>query len=179
MIDGIAAMNCKANMTDPTPYAAEIATAYGGTPDQVPDEYYKRSAEFFPDSFLVPLGMALSGKDDIVPPASSLRLAQSLRDRGKRVLVVYEPDLGHLTNYADARTILSFAFDSAAAVAAQPVPRLTARAPDRPGVALFDLQGRLVPGALGIPDAAAYLRSAADGSTRLVLGRYGWNREDR
>jgi len=115
MIDGIAAMNCKANMTDPTPYAAEIATAYGGTPEEVPEEYYKRSAEFFPDSFLVPLGMALSGKDDIVPPASSLRLAQYLRDRNKRVLVVYEPDFGHYTNYADARTILDFAIDSAAA----------------------------------------------------------------
>jgi dipeptidyl aminopeptidase/acylaminoacyl peptidase len=154
LVDGVAAMNCKANMTDPTPYTAEIATAYGGTPEQVPQEYYKRSAEYFPDSFLVPLGMTLSGKDDIVPPASSLRLAQSLRDRGKRVLVVYEPDFGHYTNYADARTILDFAFDSAAV---QPTPvrpvvagavhcmaRSRERACDLSGRSLTELLGRVV-----------------------------------
>jgi pimeloyl-ACP methyl ester carboxylesterase len=116
LIAGVAAMNAKANMTEDSPYMQQIIDAYGGTSEQVPQEYYKRSAEFFPDSFMMPVGFTLSGKDDIVPPRSALRLIQELQDRGKKYLEVYEPDFGHSTNYADARAILDFVMDSASAL---------------------------------------------------------------
>ena len=65
---------------------------------------------------IMPIGMAVSGKDTIVPPDSVRRLAKVLEIIGHPdVMLVYRPELGHETSYADARAVLEFILEKSAA----------------------------------------------------------------
>jgi pimeloyl-ACP methyl ester carboxylesterase len=114
LIAGVASMNGTGNFFEwPGFDFAPLVESFGGTSTQVPDEYRKRSAEFWPEKFTMPIGIATSGQDNIVPPQSVLRMADTLQKLGKTVRLVYEPTFGHVTNYTDAMIILDFMVDSA------------------------------------------------------------------
>ena len=113
LIDGIASMNGTANMVEYDNFQSAIQSSYGGTKAEVPDEYYNRSAEYFPESFTMPVGLAVGGADVTVPPHSVLRLADTLVAHERKVNLLYRPTGGHSTSYADARAIMEFAIDSA------------------------------------------------------------------
>ena len=61
----------------------------------------------------MPVGLAVSGKDTSVPPQSVLKLAETLKARGGKVLLIYQEEMGHSTRYADARAILEFMLKNA------------------------------------------------------------------
>ena len=114
LLAGVASMNGTSNLVEYGNFQDAIAESYGGSKQQVPDEYRKRSAEFFPERFAMPVGITTGGKDDLVPPQSVLRLAEKLKALGREVLVIHREDGGHETNYEDACKILEYVIAKAA-----------------------------------------------------------------
>jgi pimeloyl-ACP methyl ester carboxylesterase len=107
-IDGVVSLNGTANLVEYKRFADAIAESFGGTKEQVPDEYHKRSAEFFPKRFTMPLAATTGGRDDIVPAASVLRLLALVREHNPHVLSLHQPDGGHSTSYEDTKRALEF-----------------------------------------------------------------------
>jgi dipeptidyl aminopeptidase/acylaminoacyl peptidase len=113
LLDGVASMNGTANHLEYEGFQDAISASFGGTKEQIPDEYKLRSAEYWPERLTMPIAFTASGKDDKVPPASVLRLAHILQKLHRHVLLIYRENEGHQTSYADAVTVLEFAIDSA------------------------------------------------------------------
>lgn len=113
LIDGVASMNGMANFVEYTNFQDAIQASFGGSKTTIPLEYKKRSAEFWPEKLTMPVGLAVSGKDTSVPPQSVLRLAEALKARDAKVLLIYREERGHSTQYADAKVILEFMVKSA------------------------------------------------------------------
>jgi dipeptidyl aminopeptidase/acylaminoacyl peptidase len=113
LVDGVASMNGIANLIEFAGFADAIAASFGGSKAAIPDEYKKRSAEFRPQRFTMPVGITASGQDDIVPPQSVTRLAHALKARGRDVLLIYRQEMGHTTNYDDAKAIIEFVIQKA------------------------------------------------------------------
>jgi dipeptidyl aminopeptidase/acylaminoacyl peptidase len=113
LLAGVAAMNGTANLVEYAGFSDAIAASFGGSKTAIPDEYRKRSAEFWPERFTMPVGISAGGKDDVVPAQSVVRLANELKARGRAVLLIHREDTGHATNYNDARAILEFVIQKA------------------------------------------------------------------
>ncbi len=112
LIDGVVSLNGTANLVEYERFLDALAASYGGTKLQVPDEYRKRSAEFFPERFTMPLAVTTGGADQVVPPDSVLRLIKALRGRNQHVLSLHRPNGGHSTSYDDSRKAFEFVFDA-------------------------------------------------------------------
>ncbi len=108
LIDGVASMNGTANLVEYEGFQDAIRESFGGSKSQVPEEYKRRSAEFYPERFTMPVGIAAGGKDEAVPSTSVIRLAHALDKQGRNVLLLFRPDGGHGTTYEDACAILEF-----------------------------------------------------------------------
>lgn len=111
-IDGVASMNGTANLIEYDGFPAAIQKSFGGKKTDVPEEYKRRSAEYWPERFTVPLAIAVGGQDRVVPPDSVLRLAKIVKTLGnKHVLVIHREQGGHATNYHDATAVLQWLID--------------------------------------------------------------------
>ena len=108
LVDGVVSMNGMANFLEFESYQDAIGESFGGAKAAIPDEYKRRSAEYWPERLTMPVAVTLSGQDTVVPPHSVLRLVSVLRAIGRDPLLIYREDLGHLTEYADARAALEF-----------------------------------------------------------------------
>jgi pimeloyl-ACP methyl ester carboxylesterase len=108
LVDGVASMNGTANLVEYENFQAAIQKSFGGTKTEIPQEYKKRSAEYWPHRLSMPVGITAGGKDTSVPPQSVLRLAKALETLDRDVLLIYREQGGHSTNYADGRAILQF-----------------------------------------------------------------------
>jgi len=86
---------------------------FGGTKAQIPAEYKKRSAEYWPERLTMPIAITVGGKDDIVPPDSVMRLAGVLKKLQPHVLLIVRPATGHTTAYADAKEAFDFVLGKA------------------------------------------------------------------
>ncbi len=49
----------------------------------------------------MPVAFATGGKDELVPPQSVLRLAETLKQGGRKTLLIHREAGGHATTYAD------------------------------------------------------------------------------
>ncbi len=127
LIDAVAAMNGTANLLEYENFSDAIRASFGGTKAEVPLEYKRRSAEYWPEKLTMPVAMTASGKDTVVPPQSVVRLTSVLQSLGRPVHLVYREDLGHLTTYDDAVTILQYAISHASPA----VPPPPVRQPDQ------------------------------------------------
>lgn len=114
LIAGVAAMNGTANHVEYDKFQDAIGQSFGGSKAQVPEEYKKRSAEFWPQRLTMPVGITAGGQDRLVPPQSVVRLAKALERLGRPVLLIYREDGGHSTTYADAKAIIEFVVTKAA-----------------------------------------------------------------
>jgi pimeloyl-ACP methyl ester carboxylesterase len=123
LVDGVVSMNGTANHLEYENFQDSIRDSFGGTKAQVPLEYKRRSAEYWPERLLMPIGITLGGKDNLVPPGSVLRLAAVLKKLQPDVLLVYREATGHSTNYADGRTVLDFVIEKATRSPSQSVVR--------------------------------------------------------
>lgn len=112
LIDAVVSLNGTANLVEYDRFLDAIAASYGGTKEQVPDEYLKRSAEFFPQRFTMPIATTTGGVDSIVPPDSVLRLIEKLNGKNEHVLSLHRPEGGHSTTYDDSRRALEFVLDA-------------------------------------------------------------------
>ncbi|WP_337174246.1 alpha/beta fold hydrolase [Paludisphaera sp.] len=119
LIDGVAAMNGTANHLEYENFQDAIAESFGGPKSSIPDEYKKRSAEYHPERFTMPVGLTTGGRDELVPPHSVLRLADVLGKIGRPPLLIHREEGGHDTNHADATAILAYVVDRADSRGAQ------------------------------------------------------------
>ncbi|MBI5395410.1 MAG: alpha/beta fold hydrolase [Chloroflexi bacterium] len=107
-VDGVVSLNGTANPVEIARYADAIAASFGGTKAQVPDEYRRRSAESWPERFMMPVAATTGGKDRVVPPDSVRRLLDAVKAKNANVLLIHRPEAAHSTNYEDAKTAIEF-----------------------------------------------------------------------
>lgn len=108
LVAGACSINGTANMVEYARFQDAIAASYGGTKTEVPGEYEKRSPELRPDRLAMPVALTTGGKDDIVPPESTRRLARKLERAGRPVLLIHREATGHTTNYDDTVAAMEF-----------------------------------------------------------------------
>lgn len=108
LVSGVASMNGTANLLEYANFQDAIAASFGGTKTAIPDEYKKRSAEYWPERFTMPVGITTGGQDKLVPPHSVERLAGVLKQLNRPVLLIRRESTGHETNYEDSVAILEF-----------------------------------------------------------------------
>lgn len=118
LIAGVCSLNGTANLIEYDMFQDAISASFGGAKTEVPDEYKKRSAEFWPDKFTMPIALTTGGKDTTVPPQSVLRLADKLKQMKRRVLSIHHDDGGHSTNYEGTMTAMEFVLKEAGSIAA-------------------------------------------------------------
>lgn len=120
LVAGVCSLNGTANLVEYGNFQDARTVSYGGTPSEKPDEYRKRSAEFFPDKFTIPVAFTTGGKDEAVPPQSVQRLAQRLKSGGRRVLHLHREEGGHATSYEDTLDAMDFMLREAGLVPLNP-----------------------------------------------------------
>jgi pimeloyl-ACP methyl ester carboxylesterase len=111
LVQGVAAMNGTANLIEYAHFQDAISASFGGTKAAIPEEYKKRSAEYWPERLTMPVGLTTGGQDQLVPPASVHRLAAVLKILDRPVRLIHREQGGHATNYADAEAILAYVID--------------------------------------------------------------------
>ncbi|QDT90399.1 alpha/beta fold hydrolase [Gimesia algae] len=114
LIDGVAAMNPTANHLEYDKFQPAIQASFGGTKQGIPEEYKKRSAEYWPEKFTMPVSISVGGRDQLVPPDSARRLAQILKQLNRPILLIDRPQQGHSTSYQDSYSILEFMIEKSA-----------------------------------------------------------------
>jgi len=108
LIAGVCSLNGTANLLEYEKFQDAIQASFGGTKKQIPEEYKKRSAEFWPEKFTMPVACTTGGKDEVVPPQSVLRLLEQLKNHGRKVLSLHRENGGHSTGYEDTCAALEF-----------------------------------------------------------------------
>ena len=114
LIAGVCALNPTANIVEYAGFKDAIDTSYGSA-----GERHKRSPELHADRLTMPVALTTGGKDTVVPPASTLRLAKKL----SRVLSLHREAVAHSTSYDDTVKAMEFVLqtaDDAKAPAKQP-----------------------------------------------------------
>ncbi|WP_397568979.1 alpha/beta fold hydrolase [Schlesneria sp. T3-172] len=122
VVDGAVSLNGTSNMAEYEGFPKEIAESYGGTKADVPAVYRARSAELFPERLTMPVSFTTGGRDTLVPPDSTLRLAAAMKDRGAPVNLLHRPEGGHDSSYEDSLQAFEYVINKALAV-----PELTPR----------------------------------------------------
>jgi dipeptidyl aminopeptidase/acylaminoacyl peptidase len=108
LVAGVCSLNGTANLVEYENFQEARTASFGGTKAAVPLEYRKRSAEFFPDKFTMPVAFTTGGKDESVPPQSVLRLVEKLRLADRKVLSIHREVGGHSTSYEDTLAAMEF-----------------------------------------------------------------------
>jgi dipeptidyl aminopeptidase/acylaminoacyl peptidase len=108
LVDGVVAMNGTANLLEFDGFPEAIRESFGGSKTEIPEEYRRRSAEFWPERLKMPVALTAGGADRVVPAASMLRLAHRLEKLQPNVLLMYRRQGGHSTNYDDAKAAIEF-----------------------------------------------------------------------
>jgi pimeloyl-ACP methyl ester carboxylesterase len=108
VIEGVVAMNGIANHVEYTDFQDAISASFGGNKQDKPEEYKKRSAEFFPERLTMPIAFTIGKADTVTPPQSVVRLVENLKSLGRNVLLIEQPEGGHETNYADACNAIEY-----------------------------------------------------------------------
>jgi predicted esterase len=145
LVSGVVALNGHANHLEYTNFQEAIQSAFGGTKETIPEEYRKRSAEFFPERFTMPIAITAGGKDTVVPPDSVLRLGRAIQTHNPAVHLDLQETRGHETDYEAALSAYDFVIQALASKAV------------RVSVAI---NGKTIPPA---PGSAAGVWSYADG----------------
>jgi len=113
LVDGVVSMNGMANHVEYENFQDAIRESFGGTKEEIPKEYKKRSAEYWPERFTMPVGITAGAKDESVPPGSVVRLADVLKNMKRDVSLVYREAGGHRTGYEDARRVMDYVIEKA------------------------------------------------------------------
>lgn len=108
LIAGVASMNGTANHLEYQQFQEAIQESFGGSKAEKLDEYKRRSAEYWPEKFSMPVGITAGGQDKLVPSGSVVRLSEVLKSLGQPVLINYRETGGHETSYDDGCEILEY-----------------------------------------------------------------------
>lgn len=118
LVAGVCSLNGMANLVEYERFQDARTTSFGGSKTEVPDEYKKRSAEFWPEMFTMSVAFTTGGKDDVVPPQSVLRLAEQLKQSKRKVLSIHREGGGHSTTYTDTVAAMEFVLKEAGGITA-------------------------------------------------------------
>jgi len=92
--------------------------SHGGSKAQIPLEYKKRSAEYWPECFTMPVAITASGQDKTVPPDSAVRFANAVRKlQPDNVLLIFREAAGHESSYEDSKAAFEFVLGSSSQTA--------------------------------------------------------------
>ena len=155
LVDGVVALNGHANHLAYTNFQEAIQMAFGGTKAAIPEEYRKRSAEFFPERFTMPIAITAGGKDTIVPPDSAMRLGRAIQKHNPAVCLDFQEARGHETDYAASLSAFEF------------VMRALASKPVRVSLAV---NGKNIPPAPGSAAGIWFYADGATGAQALLTG---------
>jgi pimeloyl-ACP methyl ester carboxylesterase len=131
LVDGVVALNGAANHLEYENFQDAIGESFGGTKQEVREEYFKRSAEYWPLQFTMPVALTTSGQDTAVPPGSVMRLADILKKLNPQVLHLHRPEAGHETSYDDTVEAMNFVIERLRTVPLEIRARNTKRAARR------------------------------------------------
>lgn len=120
MVDGVVSLNGSADLVRYGRFLDAISASFGGTKTEVPGEYRRRSARFFPERFTMPLAATTGGQDTVVPPDSVLELLEAVRKHNSNVLRIHRPNTGHSTNYEDTKRAIKFVIEAPKNVPREP-----------------------------------------------------------
>ena len=155
LVDGVVALNGHANHLENTNFQEAIQIAFGGNKGAIPEEYRKRSAEFFPERFTMPIAITAGGKDTTLPPDSVMRLGRAIQKHNAAVCLDFQETRGHETDYGDA--LLAHAF----------VMRALTSKPVRVSVAI---NGKTIPPAPGSAAGVWFYTDGETGAQTLLTG---------
>jgi pimeloyl-ACP methyl ester carboxylesterase len=116
LIAGVCSLNGTANLVEYDKFQDARTASFGGSKAEVPEEYRKRSAEFWPEKFTMPVAFTTGGQDTIVPPQSVLRLAEKLKQAKRKVLGIHRETGGHSTNHEDTMKAMEFVLSQAGSI---------------------------------------------------------------
>jgi len=108
LLAGVTAMNAHANHLEYTNFQEAIGRSFGGKKTDIPGEYKKRSAEYWPERLTMSLGFTIGTTDTIVPPKSVIRLSGILKKLDQRVLLLEDQESGHTTSFENAMTAMKY-----------------------------------------------------------------------
>lgn len=108
LVDGVVSLNGTANLVEFTGFADAIAASFGGTKSEAEEQYRRRSAEFWPERFTMPIAATSGGKDRVVPAESVLRLLNAVKVTNPNVLSIHRMEGGHSTDYNDSKEAIEF-----------------------------------------------------------------------
>jgi len=155
LVDGVVAFNGHANHLEYTNFQEAIQAAFGGAKEAVPQEYKKRSAEFFPERFTMPVAITTGGKDTTVPPDSVMRLGRAIQKHNPAVRLDFQETRGHETDYAASLSAYEF------------VTRALASKPVRLSLAI---NGKTIPPAAGSVAGVWFYSDGPTGAQALLTG---------
>lgn len=112
LVDGVTSMNGHANHLEYQNFQEAIIESFGGTKQEVPEEYKKRSAEYWPEKLTMPMAFTVGEFDKSVPPESIYRLVHVLNTLNRKVIMIQEPKGGHSTDLFDAMAAMEFMIKS-------------------------------------------------------------------
>lgn len=120
LVDGVCSVNGLANFvgyeSSFSYLPGQVAQAFGGDQSQVPTEYANRSAINSPQSFTMPMSIAVGGSDTVVPAKSVLELFNTVKNTNPvnpKAVCFYRPDGGHSTKYVDYAVALEYVVQNA------------------------------------------------------------------
>jgi pimeloyl-ACP methyl ester carboxylesterase len=108
LADGVVSMNGTANLLKYEGFQDAIEASFGGRKRDLPEEYKRRSAEYWPQRLTMPIACTTGGRDRAVPPESVQRLLAVLKRQDRPVLLIHRENGGHDTKYADAVAAYEF-----------------------------------------------------------------------
>lgn len=108
MIQGVTSMNGHANHLEYENFQKAIAESFGGQKHEIPEEYKKRSAEYWPERLTMPIAFTVGENDKSVPPESAIRLATVLKALQRKVMIIVHPEGGHSTPFHEAMAALEY-----------------------------------------------------------------------
>src|ERR1041384_2031162 len=108
LVDGGVSLNGTANLLEYETFQPALQASFGGTKLQVPQEYKKRSAEYWPERLAMPVALTAGGQDTAVPPQSVIRLAKVLKTLQRPELLLQQDNGGHSTSYEESIAAYEF-----------------------------------------------------------------------
>lgn len=108
LLDGVVALNGHVNHLEYSHFQDAIAASFGGNKSVIPEEYKRRSAEYWPERLTMPLAFTVGMADTLVPPASVIRLVNVLRQLNREVRLDRQAARGHETNFDDSYAAIEY-----------------------------------------------------------------------
>ena len=179
LVDGVVALNGLADHVTYTNFQSYIAASFGGTKEDVPDEYYTRSAIYFPARFTMPLAVTAGGQDTVIPPTSVTNLVSAVQPYNPHVLLDFQASRGHETDYTASLAAYRFVIGGETSPPVAVVSSEIIAYWDFSGDGLTDASGnfhRLVNSGVAISNGAAvFTGSQTTFNTASTLDLRGYN----